>query len=128
MTPQLPPWNLITADESRGCSTLFGLLSDHRCRLALEILSDEADTIDIDLVASEIACRIGQPTAELIETIRIDLHHHQLPKLDDAEVIHYDSIAGTVRADPAITELRPYLELARDEGFDRKRSDDTAVR
>lgn len=128
MTREFPTRNVETADGLFGGSTVFDLLSYHQRRLVIEFLATEAETVDIDVVATEVASHIDPQTAERIDAIRASLHHQHLPKLDDAGVLDYDSPTGTVRADPQITALRPYLELARDEGFEHGRSGDVSPR
>lgn len=48
------------------------------------------------------------------ESVRIDLHHVHLPKLDDAGFIDWDPEMGQVTRGTIFEEIRPLLELMDD--------------
>ena len=85
------------------------LAEEHRRRLLVNLLEhNPQDVEDIDLVAG-----ISLADEELAQ-FRIQMKHTHLPKLADAGVIDWDREAGVVRKGPEFDELRPLLELLRD--------------
>lgn len=69
------------------------LLADRRRRAALRHLSTSDGEVDLDDVIGALAP--DDPT-----DLRVALHHHHLPRLDDAGVVTYDAAAGTVEYHP----------------------------
>ena len=90
---------------------LFEVLSDGRRRRILAYLV-ENDIADYDELIDSIVGR-KEETADEDERDRIvaDLHHRQLPKLADADLVEYDERSETVRyrGGDVVPEL---LELA----------------
>lgn len=81
--------------ESGGTAcSLFELVADTRRRSILEtVLEGEADRVEFSTLVEEIADREGASR----ESVTVDLHHRQLPELDEDGVIEYDRYDGTVR-------------------------------
>jgi len=106
-------------------SALFELLAaDHRRRLL--ILLCETDSIQIPeglLTRGTRARTTGRPeesdneetafqyTSTNEDVLEVQLIHHHLPKLEDADVIEWDRETQTVTRGPAFAELEPFLSL-----------------
>lgn len=85
--------------------TVFGLLANRRRRYVLYYLADEDEetVVRVEEVAAQIASWEREWNATASEdaaarrTVRIDLHHNHLPRLDDAGLIEYDARTETIR-------------------------------
>lgn len=77
------------------------ILADERRRIAIEVLNDRS-SVSLDELAEEVALRGGGSP----ETVRISLHHHHLPLLDEVGVVDYDSDRTRITAvQPKLTEV-----------------------
>lgn len=98
---------------------VFDLLSDERRRRLLYYLIDEAcgEAQTADLADHLRSVPAGGDAADR-GSIRADLHHRHLPKMETAGLIEYDGRDGAVRyrADPLVEECLARV-AARD--FDR---------
>lgn len=54
-----------------------------------------------------------------LRRLRLDLHHHHLPKLVDLGFVDWDQTTDEVTKGPRFDELRPHLEPLRDSGDGR---------
>lgn len=83
-----------TTDDDQSLDDVYGLLSDERRRASVAVLADRGDEIELSRLASAVAERIGDesadPSAETVDRMRISLHHCHLPKLAEAGLIAYD--------------------------------------
>lgn len=69
----------------------FDLLSSQRRRTLLQVLNETADdSINCSELAGRIVEREGGEYTVDQDVVLIDLHHRQLPKLEDAGVVEYD--------------------------------------
>jgi hypothetical protein len=91
--------------------TSFTVLQSKRRRELLLALIDRP-YVDVDRVVSSA----GDDRSR--ERTRQRLYHTHLPQLTDAELIEWDSDAGTVARGPRFDEFRPLLETL-DENADR---------
>lgn len=106
----------VSSQDDRSIDTLVGALSDRRARYAVSWLeSQSVNVFELDELADKVAKR--EVEAELADDVQdhrrrvaINLHHKNLPKLDDAAVLDYDPRSHTIRYwnDPRIST---YLEL-----------------
>lgn len=76
---------------------MFVLLAKRRRRLTLRILRKLAPPVP----ATELADRIGDrtyedPSTDDVRAIYLTLYHNHLPRLEEADVVKYDSNVGTV--------------------------------
>lgn len=80
----------VLADPRRWCVVEYLLEADERVversELAAAVSRAEPDDEGSDR-------RCGSP----VRAVEIDLHHNQLPRLDEAGVVAYDERSGTVR-------------------------------
>ena len=91
------------------------LLSDQRRRYVLYYLREQGNPVSVDELADRVTMWENEPSIDRSK-IRADLHHSQLPRLDDAGVVDFDPEEGYVSlatgTDAPITE---YLDLAASE-------------
>ncbi|MFU8868457.1 hypothetical protein [Natronococcus sp.] len=81
--------------SERGRDELFVA---NRRRVALAILDERTEPLEVDELAAAIAKREAEEAAS-IERIAITLHHAHLPRMADAGVVDYDT--QDRRIDPA---------------------------
>lgn len=94
--------------------TVFELLANQRRRYILYYLDEiETPVVRLDDLTDQLVewerdweNRDTNDTADHWETVRIDLHHSQLPRLANANFIDYDARTETIRNwdDPAIDQ------------------------
>ena len=116
------------AGESLTPDRAFDLLRNDRRRRALRALREANEAMALGELAAETVARDegvapGAVSADRRERIAASLHHCHLPKLEDASVVEYDSVADRVDATETVEELQPYFELAEAEGGTGLRSD-----
>ena len=73
----------------------FGLLSDQRRRLLLEVMRTYGESLTLPDAAEEVAERetgrhVVDLPAERIKRVYVSLYHDHLPRLVDAGVLEYD--------------------------------------
>ncbi|AGN01947.1 hypothetical protein L593_10010 [Salinarchaeum sp. Harcht-Bsk1] len=79
------------------------LLAAERRRVALEVLTDWTEPVDLESLAAAVATREGDDVGAdgtNVEHVAITLHHAHLPMMADFGVIRYDSEATRVEACP----------------------------
>ncbi|WP_232686886.1 DUF7344 domain-containing protein [Halobacterium zhouii] len=89
-----------TADLS--ASDKHRLLAEEQRRLALALLAQRRDTVEVEDLAAEIARQEtgGEPVGEqVVDRVVISLHHSHLPMMDGLGVVDYD--ADLCQVDPA---------------------------
>lgn len=84
-------------------SHVFRLLASENRRKLLELLADDPDaTHRLDDLVERISERAGDSSdpvewGERADRLRTALHHTDLPKLDEADVVEYDPTEQRVR-------------------------------
>lgn len=87
----------------RELSERHRLLADDQRRTVLAVLSERADAIAVDELASAVARRSDDPATA--RTVAARLHHVHLPVLDEAGVVDYDRAAARVEPHRAVRDL-----------------------
>lgn len=88
------------------------LLSNRRRRYALYYLRRQDGAVTVEELAQQVAAWEPDSTPDE-ERVLADLYHCQLPRLDDAGAVDYDSADGYVSlVEPTDEPLTEYLELA----------------
>lgn len=95
---------------------IFELLSDVRGRYVLYELR-ETQHVDLDELSARVAARENDVTvdfvsADKVEQVKISLHHHVLPKLQEAHLLEYDARQRDIRATSAFPLVEKYLDIA----------------
>lgn len=89
------------SSEVQSADTIFALLTDQRRRYVVDVLSEQEPPIPLyDLVirvsSLETETKPDNIAAETIDEVATALNHVHLPKLDDANIISYDTETNTV--------------------------------
>ncbi|WP_415382832.1 hypothetical protein [Halosimplex sp. TS25] len=89
-TTEFRPGFAATADLND--TELFGVLSDRRRHLSLDLLDERTTPIGLRELAMGILAREGgdPDDIEAVRSVEIALHHKHLPKLDALGVLDYD--------------------------------------
>ncbi len=92
-----------SADQSLIGSTgvLPQTTTQHRRRIVLEVIAEEANTMSLADLAEKVAAREDTSNAVSSDELAIMLHHIHLPRLHEAKVIDYNPRRHTI--DPAVT-------------------------
>lgn len=72
-----------------------GVVADERRREVLDILDAEPEPISRTHLSHELAKHAGDGE-QTVRDVSISLHHHHLPKLEEAGLLDYDTDAETV--------------------------------
>ena len=91
------------------------LLANQRRRYVLYYLREQGNPVTVDELADEITVWNLEPSSDRSQ-ILADLHHSQLPRLDEAGVVEFDPEEGYVSltTDPE-APITEYLDLAASE-------------
>ncbi|WP_226481054.1 DUF7344 domain-containing protein [Natrinema amylolyticum] len=92
--------HLLTTDE-QALDTTFDLLRNRHRRDVVEILAEREASIPLRDLAAAVGAVKPEPESGSVSPDRTHeiaalLHHVHLPKLDDADVIDYDTETSTV--------------------------------
>ena len=102
--------------DDQAIDTIFSLLRHRYRRDVVEILSERESPLPLRDLAATIAAgetESDRASTETTHEVATALHHVHLPKLDDADVIDYDTETSTVT--PVRTDaLVPFLTLTVD--------------
>lgn len=108
-------------DEPVSINALFEILASPGNRYVLSYVVREDGPVPYHDLVEYVVDRADTPpeltTAEFRNRIATRLVHSNLPKLDDAGLVEYDTAAGTVRETPATEVAVPYLELAMEQSL-----------
>lgn len=83
------------AESPTQISEIFALFAHHRRRYALRELQQHTDPMALADLADEIAIRenekpLSEVPAEEVKRIYMSLYHTHIPKLEEADLVHYD--------------------------------------
>lgn len=94
--------------DTRGCDDVLAALANRRRRIVLSALRRSGDEVTCSAIARAIKRYDPHPetTNASIRSLRTDLYHVQLPLLEDAALVEFDSADRTARhaADGAIED------------------------
>lgn len=105
--------------DTPSLATIHSVLKTRRRRFVVDVLSGREESIDLHVLARAIAMRMpADDEADEEETpgvhpdrVATALHHIDLPRLDQADVVRYDPEERVV--EPKGTErLAPFLDAA----------------
>ena len=94
----MPGQNPGEQSETAAADRLFSALATERSRGVVDYFRESGDTVaSTEELAAHVADR--QPVADRprSEHVAVRLHHFDLPKLADADVLEYDPRSRTVR-------------------------------
>lgn len=89
------------AQSPSQISELFALFAHHRRRYALRELRQHTNPMTLADLADEIAIRenetpLAEVPAEEVKRIYMSLYHTHIPKLEEADLVHYDQEQDTL--------------------------------
>lgn len=101
-------------DAGLPLDVVFDLLKNRRRRLVLGYLVDGSEPCSLSDLAEYIAAVENEKTIEEISTserkrVYVGLYQGHLPRLDDADVVHFDDDRGTVTIGENASQLLSYL-------------------
>ena len=102
-----------SAPLAARADSIFGVLSNRRCRLALYRLSDAGTPLALADLAREITEDGARPGDSDIETLYQRLYHVDIPKLVESGLVVYDPDSNAVALSKIGEDLDAYLELVR---------------
>lgn len=106
-TEEAPTATSITIDED----AVYDILSNERRRRCLKLLSGSDEQWEVSQLSEQVATDIADTDADaddIYDSVYISLCQTHLPKLDEADLVVYDSTAKTVTSGPAMEALHRY--------------------
>ncbi|WP_435157581.1 DUF7344 domain-containing protein [Haladaptatus sp. DFWS20] len=86
---------------------LLDVLSDtYRRRLLIALLEHNPQDDEDPQIPNDV-----KSDDEALESLKLQMRHSHLPKLEDTGFIEWDQHTNTVRKGPRFEEIRPILEL-----------------
>lgn len=106
-----PEFQRLIEMDGEEWDDVVGSMPDGRLRKVLSILDSHGESVRRDVLAHRIAAHEadGESWADAVETVRSELHHVHLPKLEGAGLLEYDADNGTVN----------YQDIPSAEGWER---------
>jgi DNA-binding transcriptional ArsR family regulator len=107
---QDPKFVCIVETEADGWDDVLASLTSKRRRITLSVLKGwDVPMVNADLAREIATCETdgeGDPDSETVADLHASLHQVHLPKLDDAGLVEYDTVDGTVAyvGHPALNE------------------------
>lgn len=95
-------------------TVIFEILSSERRRLAIQFLRDSEDDIEVNDIAEYIAEQeTGEspPPKDARKTVYVSLHQTHLPKMDDLDIVSYDTDTKEVSLDDSFRDVVVYMEV-----------------
>lgn len=92
----------------------FTLLADRRRRTLLFVVGDASGPVPLTDLSERLLARESTDSAAdsaAVERIELKLHHVDLPKLADADVVAYDPETRTVSRGRRFEDVHSWLEL-----------------
>ena len=103
-------------DESNRLdeTVVFEILSSERRRLAIEFLRDSDGRVEVNDIAEYIAeeeTGESPPPKDSRKTVYVSLHQTHLPKMDDLNIVSYDTDTKEVSLDESFRDVAVYMEV-----------------
>ncbi|KAB1198038.1 MULTISPECIES: hypothetical protein [Haloferax] len=89
---------------------IFDVLGEKRRRTLLTELCSHSDSITLFALADKLSQTDANHEETIDDEVLVTLHHVDLPKLDDAGLLTYDSSHQVVRFDSVTTDFGAALE------------------
>lgn len=105
--------------------TIFEVLKNDRRRMVLECLKRKGGSATLSDLAEEIAAMengkdVSQIRSQERKRVYVGLYQCHLPKMDESEVINFDSDRGTVEVGPLADSCEDYLDKVTGERDNKK--------
>jgi len=105
-------------DEKEGDhldeTVIFEILSSERRRLAIRFLRDSDNGMEVNDIAEYIAeHETGEspPPKDARKTVYVSLHQTHLPKMDELNIVSYDTDTKEVSLDDSFRDVAVYMEV-----------------
>ena len=95
-------------------TVVFEILSSERRRLAIQFLRDSEERVEVNDIAEYIAeHETGEspPPKDSRKTVYVSLHQTHLPKMDDLNIVGYDTDTKEVTLDESFRDVAVYMEV-----------------
>jgi len=101
-------------------TVIFEILSSERRRLAIQYLREGENGIEVNDIAEYIAEReTGEspPPKDSRKTVYVSLHQTHLPKMDDLDIVDYDTDTKEVSLSGRFRDVAVYMEVVPRSGW-----------
>ncbi|WP_226042439.1 hypothetical protein [Natrinema sp. DC36] len=100
--------------EEVSVDEILELLSHQRRRAVLDFLLTHDRPLTLtdlrnEVVEKEQGTEITEIPSKQVQQVHISLHHVHIPKLEEKEVINYDSSRNLVEPTEELSQLEPFL-------------------
>ena len=107
-----PDHNGVTEDD------LFSLLSNQRRRLAVHLLKQHDEPVDIGTMATKIAAwenniSEAEVTGDDRKRVYTALQQSHLPTMDEAGIVTFNKRRGIIEPKPALEDVELYLDIVK---------------
>ena len=95
-------------------TVIFEVLSSERRRLTIQFLRESDERVEVNDIAEYIAeHETGEspPPKDSRKTVYVSLHQTHLPKMDDLNIISYDTDTKEVLLDDSFRDVAVYMEV-----------------
>ncbi|WP_135534008.1 hypothetical protein [Halostella pelagica] len=103
-------------DNDLSKTEIFDVLRNQRRRYVLQYLKRNDTPVELGDLASQVAAweyntTIDEVTSAQRKRVYTTLQQTHLPKLDETEIVEYDSSRGTIESTETTDDLNIYLEI-----------------
>lgn len=105
----------------------FDMLSSRRRRYILYYLIQRTGAVELRELAHQLMMW-DETAIDDHERISMSLYHVHLPKLEESGILTFDSTQRLIKLEATANELKPYLELAAEDDFQREVFESGSIR
>lgn len=110
-----------TGPDTLPMDVVFDILKNRRRRLVIRYLAEESASTTLSDLAEHIAALendkpVGSLSSAERKRVYVSLYQSHLPKMDDADVIDFDSDRGTVERDDDVDRFVEFIDVDLSEG------------
>ena len=101
-------------DDALDETTIHEVLSSDRRREAIAYLQRNENPVDVNELAAYIASlETGEddPSSEAQKTVYVSLHQTHLPKMDDLDIVDYDTDSNGIWLSDSFKDVAIYMEV-----------------
>lgn len=101
-------------DDGLDETTIYEVLSSDRRLETIRYLQREENPVDVDELSSAIArIETGEddPGSDAEKTVYVSLHQTHLPKLDDLDIVEYDTDERKIALADSFKDVAIYMEV-----------------
>lgn len=103
-------------EEIESLDVVFTILADQRRRYTLNCLKEQETPLTLTKLAEEIIFRenstyINEFPSEEVNQVSLSLYHNHLPRMEDANIIHYCQTEDAIIVTEITSVLKQYVEI-----------------